>query len=327
MSEPRKHHFVAQLYQRGFARQSTAKSWQVKVVNRNTGEGGIRNVRDAFAQRDWNTIVDPEGNKEFGAERLLAEHIEAPAAPALEDLRKGRFPLLEWRREALAMFMSAQLSRGRIVRESLAQSISEVTRLMVMMAAAHYSDEQWVEAIGEVPSEDAKARLLNNEDHFHVRPTNAMLLHALLGSTEEVAGVLHQRTWTLVCFAKPWLFTGEAPVIHMNPSGEQLGFGAATAEQMYMPVSPSRALLLSHPWTSWPEAKVDGTRELAERLNWAMLTYPSNNELLLDPDIEAHPLPSVAVLASGEWWPWGEDPEAKPPVYMEVLRREVPAPT
>jgi hypothetical protein len=322
MSEPRKHHFVAQLYQRGFARQR-GRSWQVKVVNRYTGEGGIRSVRDAFAQRDWNTIVDDEGNKDFGVERLMAEHIEAPAAPALADLREGRFPLPEWRREALAMFMSAQLSRGRIVRENLAESLAEVSRMSVSLAAANYSDEQWVEALGEVPLEDAKARLVKNRDHFDIRPTNAALLQALLGSTEEIAGILHKRTWTLVHFPGRWLFTGETPVIHINPSGEQFGFGVVTAEQMYMPVSPSRALLLSHPWTSWPETKVDGTRELAQRLNWAMLTYPSNNELLMDPDVEAHLLPGIACLASGEWWPWGEDPEAKPPVYMEFMRRDL----
>lgn len=60
MSDPRKHHFVAQLYQRGFARRK-GKSFQVRVLNKTSGEGGIRNVRDAFSQRDWNTIKTEDG--------------------------------------------------------------------------------------------------------------------------------------------------------------------------------------------------------------------------------------------------------------------------
>jgi hypothetical protein len=72
---------------------------------------------------------------------------------------------------------------------------------------------------------------------------------------------------------------------------------------------------------------VTGTRQLAERLNWAMLNYPANNELLLHPDVSQHPLPGVALLATAEstWWPWGEDPEAEPPVYLHytAARREV----
>jgi hypothetical protein len=67
-------------------------------------------------------------------------------------------------------------------------------------------------------------------------------------------------------------------------------------------VSPSHALVLSHPWTSWPEASVQGKTELAMRLNWAMLSYPSNRELLLHPDIEHHPLPGAALLAGGSPW-------------------------
>jgi hypothetical protein len=109
----------------------------------------------------------------------------------------------------------------------------------------------------------------------------------VLGSVADVSDVLSQRTWTLVSFEQPCLFTAENPLVHINPSGESLGYGAATAERMHMPVSPSHALVLSHPWTSWPEATLGGTTELARRLNWAMLSYPSNRELLLHPTSKA----------------------------------------
>jgi hypothetical protein len=35
-----------------------------------------------------------------------------------------------------------------------------------------------------------------------------------------------------------------------DPSGESTGYGVPTAEQLYMPVSTTHALVMSHPWTS-----------------------------------------------------------------------------
>ena len=47
----------------------------------------------------------------------------------------------------------------------------------------------------------------------------------------------------------------------------------------------------------------------------------SNRELLLHPDIEHHPLPGPALLASGNPWPRGPDPESAPPVFLHYLSR------
>jgi Protein of unknown function (DUF4238) len=309
VSDPRKHHFVAQTYQRGFARRK-GKAFQVRVLNKRSGEGGIRNVRDAFSQRDWNTIKTEEGLNEFGVERVLAEYIDAEAAPALDATRKHRFPLGRPDREALAMFMSAQLSRGRAAREGLAESIVEVNRLLLRLGASNYSDERLREITGQEPSAELREMMANSDKYFEIQPTNAMLLQSMLSSVQEIAEIIDMRTWTLARFDSPCLFTGEHPFVHINPSGDSLGFGVATAEQLYLPTSPTQAVVLSHPWTSWPEGRVDGTIELATRLNWAMLSHPSNQELLLHPDVPEHPLPSPALLAINDVWPWGADPEA-----------------
>jgi hypothetical protein len=318
VSAPRKHHLVAQVYQRGFAR-AKGKSFQVMVLNKATGEGGLRNVRNTFAKRDWNTIEDGAGTKEFGVEVLLADNVDALAAPALQAMRDGRFPLEPADREAMAVFMAAQLNRGRAPRQNLSEFIAEVSHLMLRQAALNYTDEQWLDAIGKIPSQEQREHIVNSEKHFELRPTNAVLLKTLLSSVDEIAELLHMRTWTLARFASGCLFTGEHPVVEINPSGEATGSGVMTAELIYIPLSAKLALVLSHPWTNWPEAVVSGTTELARRLNWAMLSHPSNTELLLDPNVLSHPLPSPALLASGELWPWGKDPESEPPVFLDYL--------
>jgi hypothetical protein len=72
----------------------------------------------------------------------------------------------------------------------------------------------------------------------------------------------------------------------------------ATADQVYVPVSTTRALLVSHPWSGWPESVVDATAALPRKLNWAMFTLPTSERLLLHPDIDGHPLPGIAELLS-----------------------------
>lgn len=296
------------------------------MLDRATGAGGIRNIRDVFAEGEWNTLVDAAGDKNHEAvEQAFSHGIETPVAPAFQALRAAEFPLSAPDREQVAVFMSAQLVRGRASRANLSEFIVDVNRTMMAMKVVHYSDERWVEEVGFVPSVELKDQLLHSEKYFHLKPTTAHLLETQLSSVLEIAGLLHQRTWTLVRFSTPCLFTGEEPVIHINPHGEQWGYGVVTAEQMYMPVTPSLALVLSHPWADWPEAIVTGARELAQRLNWAMLSYPTNEHLLLHPDVEAHPLPGPALLARGGSWPWPPDPQAEPPVWLDYVagrRRE-----
>jgi hypothetical protein len=316
VSEPRKHHYVPQTYQRGLARKKR-KALQVRVLNKTTGDGGIRNVEDTFARRDWNTMLNDDGIKEFGVERLLAEYIDQGAAPALEAARQLEFPLTDPDRVALAMFMAAQLSRGRAVREGLRHWIVETHRLMLRQTAAHASDEQIREITGRQPLPGLREMLMESERHIEINPSNALLLHGLFESVADLAEILDMRTWTLVHFAWPCLFTGEHPFVHINPRGDTVGYGIVTAEQLYLPVSPTAALLLSHPWTSWPDDRVNGTVELATRMSWAMLIHPSNEEVLLHPDVERHPLPAPGLMLRRGFWPWGEDPEAScgpPPV-------------
>lgn len=164
MSEPRKHHFVAQVYQRNFAKQK-GRSFQVLVLDKTTAKGGLRNVQNTFAERDWNTVEDAAGTKEFGVEKLLADHVDALAAPALQAMRDGRFPLDSADREAMAVFMAGQLNRGRAIRQNLSEFVAQVNHLMLSQAAISYTDEQWLDAIGEVPSQEQREQIADMMGH------------------------------------------------------------------------------------------------------------------------------------------------------------------
>ena len=296
---------MPQLYQRGFARKK-GNAWQVRVLARGSEKDHIANVRNTFKRHDWNTMLDEDGAKDFVVEQILADLVDGPAAPMFDDMRADRFPLDDEQRWQIARFISAQLTRGTHVRENLRRFMVETERHRLALRAHHYTDEQWMERTGQVPNAEVRERLLNSEGHVEIKPTNAGLLRGLLGSVEEIAELLLPRSWTLVRFAIPCLFTSEHPVVYMNPSG-QPGYGVATADQIYLPVSTTHGLVLSAPWAGWPDELVIGTEALARRLNWAVLSLPTSEELLLHPDIESHPLPGVSVLARAGRWPWPED--------------------
>jgi hypothetical protein len=311
MSEPRGHHLVARFYQRGFAKRS-GKAWQVNVLNRRTGEATLRNVENSFKRRDWNTVKTEDGELDFVVEKIFADHIDGPAAPSITALRDRRSPLDPQPDAALARFMAAQLTRGRMVRENLAGFVEQTSRQALRLVAQHYTDAHWQHAVGGVPSPATVAALLDNENHVNLRPTTALLLDALLSPIDEMAELLSRRIWTLVEFDDSCLFTGEHPVVHVT--GASGGYGVATAEQFHFPLSPSRTLLLSHPWSGWLEGRARGSMALAERLNWATFIHPANEELMSHPGVGCHPLPSLETLSGGGFrWPWRPDPDAFPP--------------
>jgi Protein of unknown function (DUF4238) len=315
--EPRGHHLVAKLYQKGFARKSK-KVWQVSVTDRSNGRTTLRNIENTLKRRDWNTVKTEEGELDFAIETVFADHVDGPAAPVIAALREGDFPAGRPAGVALATFMAAQLTRGSIVRENLREFVERLSRHVLRLAAQNYTDAHWKRAIGEVPNPGVVAALLDNENHIELNPTNGLLLDALLSPVDEMAELLARRTWTLVAFDKPSLFTGGHPVVHVT--GAEGGYGVVNAEMFHFPVSPERTLLLSHPWSSWPEGTVRGSRRLAEQLNWATLVHPANVEILAHPDVAGHPLPSLATFRKGSFrWPWPPDPGASPPPSLEYL--------
>jgi hypothetical protein len=205
-------------------------------------------------------VLDEDGTKDFAIEHILARLVDGPAAPAFDSMRADRFPLTEGGRFEVARFMSAQLTRGPRIRENLSEFMLENMRRAVALAAQHYTDEQWREAIGEVPSPEVRRRMLNSDDHFDIRPTNAGLLEVLFGTVEEIAGLLMPRSWTLVRFRTPSLFTSAHPVIfiYMNPALP--AYGVAIADQIYLPVSTTHGLASRPPGRAGPTRSSTGAR-------------------------------------------------------------------
>src|SRR5680860_772079 len=92
MAQPRLHHYVSKLYQRGFAVQTGRRAWQVTVTKRDSGETETRNIDKVFTRPHWNSLVDEDGNRDAEIEKILSEDIDGPAALGIQTLRGGEIP-------------------------------------------------------------------------------------------------------------------------------------------------------------------------------------------------------------------------------------------
>jgi hypothetical protein len=116
---------------------------------------------------------------------------------------------------------------------------------------------------------------------------------------QDLAMIFQAMDWTLVSFPKPCLFSAALPVTYWRRDVTEglVVLAPATADEILMPLSPSRALVL----TQWPDEvepadsigdrdqTVFGTEIVAGHINGVTARW--NNELLLSPDVRRHPRP------------------------------------
>lgn len=126
-SGKKKNHYTPNFILRGFA-TTTGRLW---VLDKSSGccwakDGGPDDRFDAFAENNYNTLLDPAGKRDTSIEDYL-EKIEDAAAPIVRDLvdyaTAGLYPSLSHEsRTKLAQFLWAQHLRSPCVRERLGES-------------------------------------------------------------------------------------------------------------------------------------------------------------------------------------------------------------
>jgi hypothetical protein len=295
------------MYQRAFA---NAKG-QVRVVNVDKRRDYTTNPTNAFVETDFYTVssVDAEQDRELIERHIYAE-VEGFTTPILNALVCGEFPPSRQHRADFAAFMALMVTRGphfRAQMDDFAQQWGKVVQLATGMT----SDGQWERerrewedggrAGAEPPgpfTAEQQEKLLKGE-LFDTRSTKQHAIEMSFTVFQDLAMIFQTMDWTLVSFSKPCLFSGALPVTYWrrDEADGLVGLAPATADEILMPLSPSRALVLTH----WPDdvestesigdrdRAVVGTELVAGHINGVTALW--NNELLLCPDVRRHPKP------------------------------------
>jgi hypothetical protein len=292
---------------------------QVRMVERATSNEFTTSTVNVFVERDYYTISSVNAEDDYGLIEGLYSQVEGVAAPIFEQLRDGDFPLDGQDRSEVASFMALQVSRGRMFRRFMDKVTDQMGRTMLRMAADAPRDyweaerAEW-ESSGEGPEPpppmtERDRQMLREGTAFKVQPSREHVAEMSFAHLEEMTFVLMAMTWRLVVFPEPWLFSSEHPLTYLRkPSlmDRMYGIGPMTADEVRLPISPMRALVLTPPEPgrklfdkSEHERAYVGDEPAARRLNWGTLTFPPSDRLLLSPDVAQHALPATPGQAEG----------------------------
>lgn len=318
MSTPRRHHLLPQFYLSSFA----TRRRQVRVVPRPSSQNPIApyttSIRNAMVERDYYTYTDAKGDEHLGIEEAYAM-IESAAAKCLRILLQDGLTLSPDERSLWAVFMSAQVTRGRQFRAMFEQFAEQVAKAGIATAAANAPDEYWqrinehaVAAGGEpLPpvTPEMRERLIEGSG-FKIRPSKQETIAMSFAAFEELASIFTMMTWKLVRFERSSLFTSDHPVLYWREPDSMppfMGIGPATASEVRIALSPSACLILVHPFEviDADDAEHQGDDEIVKYLNRDVLRWPASRQWLLSPDVRVHPLPATLRAWDGEWRrPW-----------------------
>jgi hypothetical protein len=208
--------------------------------------------------------------------------------------------------------MSLQVTRGRQHREMMQNITDALGRDMLRMAATQ-PPEYWEKAGAEwhadpsgpeppPPLTDEQRKMLIEGTAFEIKPSREHVIEMSFVALEQMTFMFMAMTWRLVVFDEPCLFTSEHPVSYWRPPSpmdRMYGIGPATSDEVRLPISPTRALVLTptEPGRnlfdlSKYEQIYAGDRAAAKRLNWWTLMFPASERLRLSPDVAEHPVPA-----------------------------------
>lgn len=306
---PRRHHLLPQFYMRRF----TNEKGQVRVVERATGKDYTTATTNVFVERDYYTVSSEDAEDDHGLIEGLYAQVEGVVAPIFDQLCHGDFPLGGQERSEFASFMALQVTRGRQHRE-MVQNMTDVLGREMLKMAADQPPGYWEKVRAEweanpvgpeppPPLTDEQREMLRAGTAFEIKPSREHIIEMSFVAVEEMTFLFMSMTCRLVTFDEPCLFTSEHPVSYWRPPSPMnafYGIGPATSQEVRMPISPTRALVLTPPELgrkpfdiSEHEHTYAGDRAAAKRLNWGTLTFPPSERLLLSPDVAQHPLPAT----------------------------------
>lgn len=258
--DPRRHHFIPKFFQRRFAKDDQL----IRVRLDNRTERRPANVNDIAVVKDLNTTIDSDVGTTVAVERLLGV-IDTEAVQPMERLAYGvLYPPQRKDRLALSLWLGMLHVRSphtRRVMEALADQA-----IKMQLALIHDADdarEHLRNASGEDPTQDDVEQLLAGLaalDDFEFVPHQNELIEHMLRLGVESAPVFLRRYWSLAKFREPGLMLSDNPmVLYRAPQNRNpfCGVGIATADEIWMPLDRSTALML-HSDREVGERIVDG---------------------------------------------------------------------
>lgn len=257
------HHVLPQFY---------LKSWGNEdglIAMKRRGEDEVRTGSQALAvENDFYTLELPDGEKDASVEKALAE-VDGQGAAAHRALLELEFPLEPEQKVAFSEWLGLQWLRGRSSRANGQELADKLQKMIIRFGLQNAEMDSEVDprasdeseprsalpagASGpgvEIPdfsdlSKEERDELAANLDDYRFEMSRGMLLFHMLQTMSPAAMPFLEAEWHLLSFEKKILFTSDEPIIlqrRPRPENKFLGVGPASADSLYVPLSPSLCL-------------------------------------------------------------------------------------
>jgi len=256
------HHVVPQFYLRAWANEEGKISARLR-----TGKVFETGTEALAVEKDFYTAELPDGTKDALVEKALAEVDDAGAAAHAALLRQ-EFPLEPEQKITFSVWLGLQWVRGRSSRAGSQELADKLQKMLIRMGLENAEVDSTEDDGAQVPPpipEGARAgesvpipdlshltpkereEIKQDLDNVQFEMPRSLVLLQMLEMMAPAAMPFLEAEWHLLRFDGPLLLTSDEPIIlQRNPRPENrfLGVGPASADQIYVPLSPSLCLAI-----------------------------------------------------------------------------------
>lgn len=268
-----RHHYLPQMYLRGFTESGAIGIWQ-----RNTGKFRIGNPNSVANIRGFYTFTSKDGAKSDEIEKLLAD-MEGYVNKIIYNMDSIFPPPITGEYKfALAQYIAIQHIRTPEKRKEVEQFADMTMKMQARLNMR--SREQIIKAlqsIGQEPTEKAITQLeetYNDPHSLELVPSKEAILRTQLKQLPLLTQILMHREWHIVTFNAPSLITSDAPVLlqpdDSAPYHWRRGTGFVNAKEIWFPLSSTRLLVLAHQDYKGP-LLIKGTPRMVQEANEVQL--------------------------------------------------------
>ena len=254
-------------------------------------------------EKDFYSVKGPEGELFTEAEDALAVY-DGKASAIHAAMLAGNFPLQEDDRIEFGLWIGLQQLRGRASRQSGEEMHDQVLKLIVKFGleqSLHPEDGDLPPLPKPPPGAGPGVRIpnlsglpddvkevLGDPSRYQFAPSRPQQLIFMLEGVPKLAEPYLAAEWHLLRFERPLLFTSDEPIIlfrEPGPESDLRGIGPASADAIYLPLSPRHCLAMIHKQPSGSESIHDVADREAGPINrhsvgtfWSQLfRYPDGS--------------------------------------------------
>jgi Protein of unknown function (DUF4238) len=287
------HHVLPQFYLKAWGTENGL----IAMVGRDGKE--VRTGSKALAvENDFYTVECPDGGKDAIVEKALAE-IDGQGAAAHSAFLRLEFPPEPEQKLAFAQWLGLQWVRGRSSRAGGKELVDKFHKMLIRFGlenaeldpgdaeeGIHPEDKGYEQLRADsgpgiaVPdlsgfTEEERKALAVDLDSFRFEVPRELQLLQMLQMMSPAAMPFLESEWHLLCFEEELLLTSDEPIIlqrRPRPENKFLGVGPASADSLYIPLSPSICLAMIRAGSSGRQTVRDLPLAEARKINEAAIS-------------------------------------------------------